>query len=337
MKQFTILLFLILSFVYNVRSQSYIYLILSNQELVLADIENCSTTSIGICNRYIADIAICPNGNMYGTNGDSLYQISTIDASITPVGKCGTSLGLNSLVCDKNNTLYSVSGYAPLGTLYQISATTGLAINLGNTGFPSAGDLTFWDNTLFLTGQGNKLVKVDVLNPPNSQLVGVITNTAAVFGAVTVEKESCANNQKRMIANAGFDILELDTTDASTVLLCDDIVSSYIFGATSKAESNTLDCDTISIIEMPNVFSPNGDAINSHFKPVVFKNITNPQLTIYNRWGIKVASVSNLDDGWGGNTTSGLACTEGTYYWVLNYSDEKKEKKELKGFVTLVR
>ena len=83
------------------------------------------------------------------------------------------------------------------------------------------------------------------------------------------------------------------------------------------------------VIEMPNVFSPNGDGRNDRFTPLDY-NGTPGLLEIYNRWGQQVFSTRALAQGW-----SGADVPDGTYYYVVTPDDEKTEA--FTGHVTLVR
>ncbi|MHB8260763.1 MAG: gliding motility-associated C-terminal domain-containing protein [Bacteroidia bacterium] len=94
------------------------------------------------------------------------------------------------------------------------------------------------------------------------------------------------------------------------------------------------------VVTVPNIFTPNGDGINDTWQPIIQNplSLLNYQCTMYDRWGTKVFDVGMLANAWDGHTTSGLACTEGTYYYVLSYTDAKtNEQKQLKGFLELVR
>ena len=58
---------------------------------------------------------------------------------------------------------------------------------------------------------------------------------------------------------------------------------------------------------------------------------------IYDRWGIKVYTFSSPNNGWDGHTTSGQACSDGTYYYIFVSKGFDGSSHEDKGFVTLFR
>lgn len=73
-------------------------------------------------------------------------------------------------------------------------------------------------------------------------------------------------------------------------------------------------------IDIPNVFTPNGDGQNDRF---VIEGIefTSNVLRIYNRWGQVVYEATNYQNQWGGGDV-----TDGTYYYEVLVSGEEKPR-----------
>lgn len=85
-------------------------------------------------------------------------------------------------------------------------------------------------------------------------------------------------------------------------------------------------------IEIPNVFTPNGDGINDVFKiNLSGESLANFNVSIYDRWGILVFASSSINNKWDGRTTSGLKVVSGTYFYVLELNSV-----EYKGHVTVL-
>jgi gliding motility-associated-like protein len=80
-------------------------------------------------------------------------------------------------------------------------------------------------------------------------------------------------------------------------------------------------------IDIPNVFSPNGDGENETFSILDIGYYPN-RLTIFNRWGMPVYETSNYRNQWTGEDVP-----DGTYYYVLVLDDGR----EFTGHVTLLR
>jgi gliding motility-associated-like protein len=71
-------------------------------------------------------------------------------------------------------------------------------------------------------------------------------------------------------------------------------------------------------LEMPNVFTPNGDELNDTFFPK-FRFIRNLQLQVMNLWGQLIyRSEGQEDPGWDG-FVSGQKAPEGVYVYTLRY------------------
>lgn len=89
-------------------------------------------------------------------------------------------------------------------------------------------------------------------------------------------------------------------------------------------------------IEMPNIFTPNGDGTNDFFCPVALLNLNDLQLLVYNRWGQLVHESAELFPGWDGKN-NGQDCSDGVYFWILSYKTTEGNAKTTKGHVTLMR
>jgi len=89
---------------------------------------------------------------------------------------------------------------------------------------------------------------------------------------------------------------------------------------------------------IPNAFSPNGDGLNDKFR--IFgtppENITKYNFQIYDRWGQRIFSTTNIEEGWDG-TSKGQYCPSGVYVWEIFYEDSKKTRVTNHGTVMLIR
>ncbi|MBL4705317.1 MAG: PKD domain-containing protein, partial [Flavobacteriales bacterium] len=90
------------------------------------------------------------------------------------------------------------------------------------------------------------------------------------------------------------------------------------------------------IIEVPNVFTPNGDGINDHFHPIT-QNAKALECVVYNRWGQYMYEWWTLNGGWDGRTTAGTFVPEGTYYYIMKVTDYQEVVHEFTGFFVLQR
>lgn len=105
-----------------------------------------------------------------------------------------------------------------------------------------------------------------------------------------------------------------------------------------------VDSDTIHVsidsclheLNIPNVFSPDGDGINELFSATV-KGIAEVHTVIYNRWGQLIFETNNPSIDWDGLTSSGKPASEGVYFWLMTYTDPDGTIKEINGHLTLFR
>lgn len=92
--------------------------------------------------------------------------------------------------------------------------------------------------------------------------------------------------------------------------------------------------EEISLLDIPNAFSPNGDGFNDEFLPFNY-GMANYELTIYNRWGEVVFSTSTASIGWDG-TFEGKVQEIGTYVYVVSGSGVDNVQYYKQGNFTLV-
>lgn len=93
------------------------------------------------------------------------------------------------------------------------------------------------------------------------------------------------------------------------------------------------------IVEVPNVFSPNGDGENDEFTYIDLQGFDRATMKIYNRWGnlVKETNIS------GATNTNRLIwkptkdISEGTYFWIFNGDASNGETVDKVGTVTLLR
>jgi gliding motility-associated-like protein len=97
--------------------------------------------------------------------------------------------------------------------------------------------------------------------------------------------------------------------------------------------------DDASELEIPNVFSPNGDGINDFFQ-VKAQTLRSFNGMIVNRWGRTVYEWTNWQDyeaGWDGKINGGSDASPGVYYFVIKAVGMDDQEYEEQGPVHLVR
>lgn len=107
-------------------------------------------------------------------------------------------------------------------------------------------------------------------------------------------------------------------------------VTLIVTGSSGCADTITVNYVVDAIIEIPNVFTPNGDGKNELLK---FKNLEvfgSNTLTIFNRWGKKVFEQSNYKNDWNGGGHN-----DGTYFFILEVPEATPNV--YKGYIQLMR
>jgi gliding motility-associated-like protein len=107
-------------------------------------------------------------------------------------------------------------------------------------------------------------------------------------------------------------------------------------GTCSDTTTITIDAYGESAVLIPNVFTPNGDGSNDIFT-VEGVNLESVEGEIFNRWGQKMFSWSNVKGHWDGRTLSGSEAPDGTYYYIINAKGLDGEEYYKKGGFSLIR
>jgi gliding motility-associated-like protein len=89
-------------------------------------------------------------------------------------------------------------------------------------------------------------------------------------------------------------------------------------------------------IEIPNVFTPNGDGANELFH-IKTSGVKSAEGYIYNRWGQILYSWDVLNISWDGKASNGENCPDGTYYYLIKVIDKKDKEHLAPGFVLIAR
>jgi gliding motility-associated-like protein len=82
-------------------------------------------------------------------------------------------------------------------------------------------------------------------------------------------------------------------------------------------------------IQIPNVFTPNGDGVNDFVPFPNFGNSTH-KIVLLNRWGNLIYESDYLNASWDGKDATGKECMEGTYFYRINNTN-------ISGFIQLMR
>ncbi|MBV8639008.1 MAG: hypothetical protein JO322_13070 [Candidatus Eremiobacteraeota bacterium] len=166
-----------------------VYICDTNTKLWTVNIATKTVHFVGYLHAQLTDIGFDPvNHVLYGIDFYSFYRVSTTTGRATFIGSLGIT-DANALVFDAHGRGYT-KGFRDT-SLYAINnVATGHVTSLGSTGaWESAGDLTFYDGQLVLSGFTGPdpygLDSLVFLNRSNGAVLGVHpTNLSLLYGLV---------------------------------------------------------------------------------------------------------------------------------------------------------
>ncbi|MBX3165038.1 MAG: gliding motility-associated C-terminal domain-containing protein, partial [Bacteroidetes bacterium] len=141
-------------------------------------------------------------------------------------------------------------------------------------------------------------------------------------------------------------------TSKTQTLISEPIKTEYQRSGTYQvilftAKGSCQDSDTLSInvdiaasLEIPNVFTPNGDGVNDIFF-LKTSNLSEITATIFDRWGHKVYELTSQTGNiaWNGKNLQGQDSAAGTYFYIISAKSDNcgNESFERKGVMMLMR
>ncbi|MNY47782.1 hypothetical protein D3C86_1830760 [compost metagenome] len=105
----------------------------------------------------------------------------------------------------------------------------------------------------------------------------------------------------------------------------------------SAPQQFTINANAACFLEVPNIFTPNGDQSNDFFQLINYSGLNSLECIITNRWGITVAVFDAPDFKWDGKDSSGNELSEGVYFYQIKAITKAMEELEEVGNVTLIR
>jgi gliding motility-associated-like protein len=146
--------------------------------------------------------------------------------------------------------------------------------------------------------------------------------------------------------NASRNDVEVSWTPAETLLRANtlrptakpSVTTVYTLRVTSEhgcTDEDDAEVVVLQPVNVPNVFSPNGDGIHDRWVIPDIEQYPNCTLQIYNRLGVKVFEQKgyNSSNAWDG-TSKGTPLPVGAYYYLLDYGESKPG---VNGVISIIR
>ena len=163
--------------------------------------------------------------------------------------------------------------------------------------------------------------------------IEVLTNDNAGNSSLDTESLAIVGQPAHGTVKVNEDGMIVYTPDAGYT---GEDVFTYHVANTSGQFSNTATVRitiTLSTINVPNLFTPNGDGKNDAFEIRGLNQYYENELIIVNRWGNEVYRQKGYQ-----NTWKGEGLNEGTYYYLLRIRrNADAEWEVMKGYITLIR
>lgn len=168
---------------------SLVYVVDSNGSLATINLTTGAVAIVGKPSVHLTSIAFSPTGQLYGTDGKSLYTVNSTNESTTKVGDFGGTELMSDIRFAGNGTLYAeaavlVEYKLPDGTLnptgdtngvlYVVNPQTGAATQIGLRGIgydARIGGLTFADGHLYQSWSVTHYGFFGTINPTTDALI----------------------------------------------------------------------------------------------------------------------------------------------------------------------
>ncbi len=261
---------------------------------------------------------------------DTMFKIVMVD-TISPISVKAT----DTVVC-KGNTITFTGIYASLGN-------TGITWNLGNGdsiknvnplvyGYDVTGPFTITATALYRVCPNFSTTRNVAIIPDPTIDLGPDVSICKGSAAITIADNINASNPL-----ASWEWSTGEKTSSISIL------EPGVYTATVKLNgcfaSGTVKAVNDCYMNIPNVFTPNGDGTNDYFYPHQYlsSGLTSFKMSIFNRWGELVFQSNSLDGrGWDGKLND-VPQPEGVYVYLIEGTFKDGQQERHQGNITLLR
>ena len=174
-----------------------LYLSTTSGDIHSLDITTCDLRLVCATGLGIGDLALSKEETLYAiiANGE-LYEIDTITGGSEFVYDFDGQ-AYNSLTIDEQGVFYASGSQGLLATY---DTNTGIGGILGNMGARATGDLTFYQGDLYAAVREDRILKVNIESPSESEVVVDENILGDVWGIVSHSDGTCSDITAYMIS-----------------------------------------------------------------------------------------------------------------------------------------
>lgn len=271
-------------------------------------------------------------------------KIKVNETTITPSSASGTT---NQTICSNTaitNVTYTIGGTGTGATISTLPPGLTGTYNAGVftiSGTPNAqvqaGTYTYTITTTGICTQSSSVFTLTILNPIANFSADTLIGVSPLLVNFTNESQN-ANiyswdlGNDSIVSGVEHPSNGYITTGTYTVILtaskdglCPDTASAIVIIK-----------ENFSII-IPNVFTPNGDNINDFFT-ILNTDVEILDVEIFDRWGLKLFEYHTIYGAWDGRSAkTNIACTDGTYYYIIYAKGYNGSEVKKTGAFSLIR
>ncbi|MGE0773126.1 MAG: FG-GAP-like repeat-containing protein [Cyclobacteriaceae bacterium] len=300
----------------------------------------CTQTPIQFTNTSTVDSRATPNfdwnfgGGATSTQSDPTHtyttaQTANVSLTVTYAGTTGCSNTANQNVSVAAATLPAITASATAicpGETADLSITgTFTSINWSTTETTPTISVnqpgTYDVNTLDGNGcAGTASVTID---PGPTPALTVAADKTSVAPGESVQLTATGADSYQWSPGSTLSDSLIANPVATPVVTTTYTVAGSLNGGCTATETITIQVDGSAIVlNVPNAFSPNGDAVNDFWVIPGIENYSDCTLTIYDAAGRKIFSETGYKNLWNG-THKGKDVPQGTYYYLIACPDNQ--------------
>jgi gliding motility-associated-like protein len=240
--------------------------------------------------------------------------------------------------CGKaNGTLQaSVTGGTQPVTFQWSNSAQGATVNNVSAGYYQviATDAAGCKDTFELQMPSSTALTTTTSSAPDSCNLGIGSAKVNVnTGTAPYSYQWSNSNATNQLTNVVAGTYQVTVTDAANCTSTSSVTVSLT--ACGNTPSPTTPIDSLVVLEMPTVFTPNGDGANDLYVPVSEHGIQLKSFVILNRWG-NVMHETSSSISWDGKQGNQEA-TPGVYFYTVRYKTIFEDDQIIHGFFHLVR